>query len=463
MKALRVLLVLIFALTLFSSSTAQAKSGERYGFMPLLKQVDASVPLRIQSQKALNRLMPELLAAQNKGEILDFEPELNAGILKIKYPASTTKSILGTAQVFDNIHTAVAMVPHTEPVHTQTASGLSPSFLISLYSSCFIVTNLTSNAYVIASLRNKQGAIMANYAGNASSSGFLEDCFDYTGIYSDVLPSYKLTYVVYDTFGGAVLGNYTTVAPPITVKAVYKKTSILTSASSPSKAYSIWWYHDYLNAANSFSAVNKTGVIRATGQWSVDFGTVMFRGGDQFDIDVTQSINFTFTRTYNVPSIYCQLGSNYCTLDGSPLMPATMSIVHGGKTYTFTGAFSACGCFTVDLVSPAGTPISLIWGDKISGTGVSAYTLPRLTAVANLATDVVSGIAPANRYFEVDIKDSYARVWYNTWVRANAAGNYASSFASQFDMMPGYPFVMDIYYVDTLTGNATDRYMPVGP
>jgi hypothetical protein len=463
MKALRLLLVFILALTLFSSSTAQAKDGERYGFMPLVKQVDASIPLRIQSQKALNRLMPELLAAQNQGTILDFEPELSTGILKIKYAAGTNKSTLGTAQVFDNIHTAVAMVPHTEPVRTQTVSGLSPSFLISLYSSCFMITNLNSNSYVFASLRNKKGAIMATYAGNASSSGSLNDCFDYTGVYSDILPGYKLTYVVYDTFGGAVLGNYTTVAPPINVTAINKKTSVLTSTSSPGKAYSIWWYQDNLDAGNSFLAVNKTGIIRPTGQWSVDFGTVKFRGGDEFDIDVTQNANFTFTRTYNVPSIYCQLASNYCALHGSPLMPATLSIVHGGKTYTFNGTFSACGCFGVNLLSAAGTPISLAFGDKISGTGVAVYALPRLKAVANLATDVVTGIAPANRYFEVAVKDSYTYAWYTTWVHANSAGNYSSSFASQFDMMPGYPFVVDVYYTDILTGNVTERYMPVGP
>ena len=463
MKALRVLLVFIFTLTLFSSSTAQAKGGERYGFMPLVKQVDASVPLRIQSQRAINRLMPELLAAQNKGEILDFEPELSAGILKIKYAAGTNKSTLGTTQVFDNIHTAVAMVPHTEPVHTQTVSGPAPSFLIGLYSSCFIISDLNSNAYVIASLRNKNGITMATYAGNASSGGFLTDCFDYTGIYSDILPGYKLTYVVYDTFGGAVLGNYTTLAPPINVPAINKKTSILTSASSPSKAYSIWWYHDNLNASNSFLAINKTGIIPATGKWSIDFGTVMFRGGDEFDMDVTQNVNFTFTRTYTVPYLYCQLASNYCTLHGSPLMPASVSIVHAGKRYTFKGAFSACGCFSVNLLSPAGTPISLVFGDKISGTGVSAYGLPRLKAVADLATDVVSGTAPAYRYFEVDVKDSYSYTWYSNWVHTNAAGNYASSFASQFDMMPGYPFVIEVYYVDILTGNATDRYIPVGP
>lgn len=463
MKALRLLLVFIFALTLFSSSTAQAKGGERYGFMPLVKQVDASIPLRIQSQKALNRLMPELLAAQNKGEILEFEPELSAGIIKIKYAASTNKSMLGTTQVFDNIHTAVGMVPHTEPVHIQAVSGSSPSFLVGLYSSCFIATNLNSYSYVIASLRNKRGAVLATYAGNASSGGFLNDCFDYTGIYSDILPGYTLTYVVYDTFGGAVLGKYTTVAPAINVIAANKKSSILTSTSLPSKAYSIWWYHDNLDAGNSFLAVNKTGTIRATGRWSVDFGTVMFRGGDEFDMAVTQNANFTFIHTYTIPSIYCQLGSNSCVLHGSPFTPATISIVHGTKTYTFNGTFSPCGCFNANLLSPAGIPILLGYGDKISGTGVSVYALPNLRAAANLANDVVSGIAPAKRYFEVAVKDSYTYSWYTNWVHSNTTGNYASSFASQFDMMPGYPFVVEVYYVDVLTGNTTDRYYPVGP
>jgi len=326
-----------------------------------------------------------------------------------------------------------------------------------------MITNLTSNSYVTASLRNKSGTIMATYAGNASSSGFLNDCFDYTGISSDILPSYTLKYVVYNTLGGVVIGNYGAVVPSITITAIDKKNSILTSTSSPNKAYSIWWYHDELDATNSLLAVNKAGTIQANGKWSLDFGTTSFRGGDEFDIDVTQNTFFTFTHTYTVPYIYCQLGSQYCTLHGSPLMPATMSIIHAGKTYTFKGAFSPCGCFDISLLSSTGAPIALVSGDKVSGTGVSVYALPKLTTVANLATDVVTGLAPANRYFEVNVKDSYTYGWINNWAHSIAAGTYSSSFASSYDMQAAFPFVVEIYCVDPITGNATDRYTPVGP
>lgn len=462
MKALRFILVVVFMFTMFVSPVQAQESGH-YGFVPMVTQADPNVPLVVQAQHAFEKLLPALLAGQHSGTILEFEPDLAAGIVKIKYAASADMSTLGTAQVSNNIHAAVAMVPHPKVVKSEGGSAFSPTFRPYLYSSCFEVIDVNINSYVVASLRDKTGAVVANYTGIADVSGYLYDCFDYAGAYTNILPGYKVTYKVYTTAGGGLLGTYTTIAPTVNFTTVNKTTSVVGGVGPVGKAYSIFWYHDNLNAANSTLIVNKTGTIPATAKWSVDFGVIKFRGGDHFNMYVTQTANFVFYRSWFVPYIYCQLGSNFCSIYGVPFQAATLSITHAGVVHTFNGKFTRGGWFDIELLDAAGAPIFLTPGDKISGTGIPVYALPALTIVPNFTTDVVTGKAPASRYFSVWVKDVQNQQWYSVWAHTDALGNYAASFSGTFDLVSGAVLTYEVDYVDPATGNETDKYMAVGP
>lgn len=463
MKKLYILLSLMFMLMLVIMPVAAKEEGGRYVFVPLLTKVNPAIPLRVQSQQAYQRLLPQLLASKKSGSILEFEPEFSAGIVKIKYAANAREfAITGAQEVLDNIHEAVAAVPHEQaPTVGRTAS--SPLFYPTLFSSCFDTYNLGANSYLVASLRTSANAVVANYAGYADGDGHLYDCFNWNGSYTNVIPGYKLTYKIFTALGGTVLGTYTATVPNITITGINAANSTASGTGPIGKPYWIDWSHANLNAGNTYLYGTQTGTVSNTGSWAVDFGTVKFRGGDFVDAYITQNANFIFDRWMYVPYAYCELGGNYCEIEGFPRQAATMTITHAGTPYTFTGKFSNWNWFSANLEDSMGAPIFITAGDKISGTGITTYTLPSLTAVPNFATDVVTGKAPANRYFTVWVYDVYNQYWYGIWTHSDAAGNYSANFSSIFNLRAIDTLTFEIYFRDPVTGNVVDRYFPFGP
>jgi hypothetical protein len=76
---------------------------------------------------------------------------------------------------------------------------------------------------------------------------------------------------------------------------------------------------------------------------------------------------------------------------------------------------------------------------------------------------VVSGKAPANRYFEVDVYKVSIGAWYWVWSHTDASSNYSADFHSSVDLKPADALVAEVYYQDRLSGNRTDLYKPFGP
>jgi hypothetical protein len=138
-----------------------------------------------------------------------------------------------------------------------------------------------------------------------------------------------------------------------------------------------------------------------------------------------------------------------------------LSITHGSVTYTFSGKFSSCGCFTQSL-EKNGIPIYLKAGDRISGTSVAAYTLPTLTAGANFYTDVVQGKAPANKYFELWVDDPCGCT-YSIWTHSNSSGIYSGDFSNQVDLVATEAANLEVFYQDPASGNITDYFRSIGP
>ncbi len=466
MKTLRLLLVGVLLLLAIATTPAVAQAADQsqaVGYLRLLSRVDPNLPVRVQSQRALMRIMPKLLALQKDGSILEFAPELSVGVLKVKYSSAMSLSTLAGMQSYSNIRDAMVSVPQAERV-TLGINASGPSFLAELYSGCFDAVNLGAFSHVVASLRDKTGRVVANYEGDADGSGNIDlfnRCFSWNGSYSDVVPGYKLTFKVYDTTP-TLLGTYAVFAPNIIITTFDKPNAIVGGVGPAGKPYTLFWSHPNLNAANTVTNLSRTGTISAAKQWSKDFGAMKFRGGDEFAILLQQSARFTFLHVQNAPAIYCQLGGNYCTLSGIPFQPAKLSIKHFSYTFTFSGKFDAYGYFS-QVLEIKGNPIFLKAGDRISGTGVADYTLPNLTAAINFNTDVVSGKAPASKYFELWVNDPCSCSWYFIWSRSNSLGNYTGDFASQVDLVPTQAANVEVYYYDPATGNITDYYFSVGP
>jgi hypothetical protein len=462
MKTLRLLMVGVLVLLVAATAPATAQAaGQFVGYLPLLSRVDPNLPVQVQSQRALSRIMPKLLALQKDGAVVEFEPELSIGVLKVKYSAVSQLSALAGIQTYANIRDAMVNVPRVQGV-TQSASG--PSFLAELYSSCFDAANLGAFSHVVGSLRDKTGRVVANYEGDADGSGYIDyynRCFSWNGSYSAVVPGYKLTFKVYDTTP-TLLGTFAVFAPSINLTTFDKANAIVGGTGPVGKPYSISWFHPNLDAGNTVKNPSMSGTISSVGKWSKDFGATTFRGGDEFSIFVQQNAQFTFLHTQNAPAIYCQLGSNYCDLSGIPFQPAKLSIIHNGVTYTFLGKFDSCGCFS-QVLENNGNPIFLKAGDKISGTSVPVYALPNLIAAINFNTDVVSGKAPANRYFELWVGDLCSCNSYFIWSHSNSLGNYSGNFSSQIDLDPAHAVYVEVFYYDSVRGNITDYYRSVGP
>jgi hypothetical protein len=119
MKMTRVLVIVFCLLSIFAAP-AQA-SGNTVAFIPLLSNVDPDIPIPIQTQSALRPLMPQLLAARQRGDILEFKASLSTGVLKVVYAGSEkgTTALPGKL-VFSEMEEAIASMPLPQLLPAQT-------------------------------------------------------------------------------------------------------------------------------------------------------------------------------------------------------------------------------------------------------------------------------------------------------------------------------------------------------
>lgn len=465
MKLARIVFVAVFLLS--AVTTTAGISAQTVGFVPLLTRVHPKTPIQMQAQDALNSLMPRLLAAQKRGDILRFSPSLASGVLRIVYrPTADTSFLFAGRPVFSDMkHAAGSM--QLPPPAARHAAASSPgseatvAFELYIFDNWIYAWNLPAGAHVIGSLRDKTGRIISVTDGFADGTGFLSDYFTWNGSYGDVVPGFRAVFKVYN--GAVLFGTYQAVAPSIRFTGMDKASSILNAAGPASKPYGAWWYHRLWNSSNGYQQVTKNGTTSAAGTWAVDFGAIPFRGHDSLETWVQTSSNFIFDRYMTVPYIYCEIGYNWCSIYGFASTPAALKIVHAGTAYNFTGKFSAWGYFAAGLENALGEPIFLVPGDSASGTGVASFPLPNLTAGVNYTTNVVYGKAPANKYFNVWTYVLDTGTWEMLYTHSDSLGNYSSNFNGIVDLKPTQPFVAEIYYVNPVTGNTVDFYRSFGP
>ena len=465
-RFISIFLSVLFILGLLISP-AQAQGGTT-GYLVLVSHSDPNATFYLQARQAFNRLSPHLMQAKKEGHLSGFEPDFSAGIVKLELPAGIqAANLLNNLMVYSNIHEAMQNVKRNPDLENsdnqEITTTISPTFHLQWRSSCFYTSGLGDSSHIIGSLRDKTGRLVASFNGISDTFGFLNDCFDGSGAYTSVMPGYTVTFKAYDTVS-TLLGTYTMVVPnAISVTAVNKTSSILSGKGPASKAFSAYWVHPYLNnASNTKLTVFKTGNISATGNWTTDFGVIPFRGGDFFNISIDFP-NFSFSKSADVPFAYCELGSNYCGMYGIPGTFASLTIKHAGATYTTTGTFNYWGYFIQELEDATGSPIFLVSGDSMFGINIPSWTLVNLTATLNTTTDVISGKAPANKWFYLcgDQSNNY-NSWCN-WRQAKSTGSYIENLSGLVDFLPNTAYWLEVDYTNPVTGNEEYMYQSVAP
>jgi hypothetical protein len=470
MKTLRFLILIVFVLSLFLSAAPTQAAGESLVYVALVTRPNSQAPLAIQAQREFRRLAPGLLAAQQSGQLIDFNTELRAGILMLRLAgradeAADAASRMFGRPVYRNVHDALRTVPRQLPNRQGAGGAISAQFWVNVYESCFS-GDVPINAHVIAILRDELNVVQAkaqlNEQDDGSADGFFFECFDWSN-YNEVAPGYKVTFKVFDTAGGTLLGAFTSIAPAISFTSLNKTTAQIGGTGPANKAFDLYWGQPKLNAAGQYSSNSVPGTISAAKTWSGDVSAGKIRGGAYIDVTVYQTANIAFTLSMTAPHIYCQLGGNYCEITGFPFQALTLQITKGATTYTFSGRGNSGGWFYAELITPAGLPIKIKAGDKVQGTSVPLYTQPALLLNASdFTNDIVSGKAPLNRFFDVWV-DTYSSSWNFYWAGSNAAGNFSVDTTADVDLLSTETSTTEIYYIDFVTGNTTDFARPYAP
>ena len=466
MKIFRMLSVVIFLLAAAVPNVAQAAAGEKIGFIRLLSTVDPNSSVQMQARRAFLRITPSLLALQSRGVILEFEPEFAVGVVKVKYAAGhSILTAMGALPVYSSVHDARVLPNSVAPavrLGPASAPPFTPFFALSLYTSCFSVFNLNPSDHVVGSMHDTTGRVVATYEGDADGFGeILNDCFSWAGSFSHVTPGYSLIFNVYDTTA-TLVGTYNAKVPPLAFTGITNSTAVVRGAGPAGKQYQLEWIHPNWDAAEDLTVSTAAGVIGASRKWSSDLGSKRFRGGDELDYFELQNDHFEFGISMMIPSVYCQLGSNYCESSGFAFQPARISIAHGGSVYNFSGIFNAFGIFSAPLRN-AGRPIYLKAGDKIGASGFGTYSLPALTSKVDFSTNVVSGKVPPNKYFELWAYTGCGCSTSLIYSHSDNRGNYAGDFTSQVDLIDTEATTIEVFYQDPASGNVTDYFHSYGP
>ena len=462
MKVLRVIVVVF--LLLAATVGSAAASDRTAGFIRLVSHWEPGLPAEMQTRQALQLLMPAILDAQARGQIIQYEASLQTGVLKVLYHASAGPLNLMGATVYARLADSIAAstpAPAAMPA-PELGAQCVPNFQIVLFDSSFDGFCLAPNGRLQANLRSPTGLELAVFDGFADSGGQVtRAAFDWLGLSTDINPGDTLTFWDYD--GATLVGKFSVKVPGLSFTSANNAASMVQGKGPAGKSVRVGWTHYSQDALGTITSLEKTKTIPSTGTWSVDFGSIPMHGSDNLSAELLFNANFTFGRFMELPAFNCTLGRNLCTLSGFAFTPASVQIVHRGVTYNFSGTFDSMGNFQARLRNAAGVRIPLAPGDKVSGTGVAQYALPKLTLAVDYTADTLSGKAPPSRYVTVLLTDLSVSFPYEHYVLSSAAGAYNANFSSDIDLVPGMVYLAGVLYTVPSTGNQTNLVIGIGP
>lgn len=456
MKVIRTLLVMCFLLAMFGVNTVSAQN-DQTGFIPLLTEnYDTSVSREQLSFERLKLLLPQLVEAEENGVISGFEPDLYGGFLKITYSGDVEAQNISGIPVFSEMMAAVVPAPSTLTSSDVTDTASAPNASIYLYSNCFNLNNLGSNAKVKAVLYIS-GVLTGVKNTTANSDGYAWDCF--SGTYTKMVPGALIKFAVFNS-AGTYQKTISATLPRISFTSLDKTNAILKGTGPAGKAYSARWAQSNLDSGNTFTEKIVTGTIPSAGIWSVDFGTQKIRGNAYVGITVSPNSSIKVINYFWSPALECGIKSDLCYIFGLPSKAVSISAVHNSVTYKVNGKTDFEGFMSGLFTNSYGEPVILKAGDSISGTEVTTYKINSLTATINSANDTITGTAPANTYFTVSV-DQFDGNFHSLYVHSDSTGKYTANFSGIFDI-PDTFVRGEIEYTDKVTGNVTWYFVMKG-
>jgi hypothetical protein len=465
MKTLRFLIFALFVLSLALSAVPAQAAGDSLVYVALVTQPDSQVPLAVRAHREFQRLAPRLLSAQQAGYLIDFNTEFSVGIVMLRFAggadvaADTATRMLGRP-VYRDINEALWAVPRerqTGPVTT----AIEAQFFINGYESCFW-GNVPPNSHIVAILKDNLNVLQAKTRldedDDGSDDGAFFGCFDWS-YYNQVVPGSRVIFRVYDDAGGTLLGVFGATAPVLTFTGLNKATAVVTGTGPAGKPFNLYWSQPRLNANNAWAENTVNGTISAAKKWSGDVSPGKIRGDAYISVSVPLTANVVFQHDMLASRIHCTLGGNFCDIQGFPYQAVTFKWTRGATTYTFSGRADSWGWFGVNLYNPAGIPIIIKAGDKVTGTNVPVYTLPALSLNAfDFPNDIISGKAVPSKFFSVGVQTDSTDDWEWFWAGSAANGVFSVDTTGDIDLDITEATEAEIWYVDPATGNITSAY-----
>src|SRR5687767_10980440 len=165
MKIFRFLILTLFILSLCLSAAPVRAAGESLVYMALVTQPNSQAPLAVQAQMEFRRLAPMLLAAQQSGQLIDFNTEIRAGIVMLRFAgradeAADTATRMFGRPVYGNVNDALRAAPRPVRTRDASAAAITAQFYIDAYESCFW-GEVPVDSHIIAILKDNLGVVQA--------------------------------------------------------------------------------------------------------------------------------------------------------------------------------------------------------------------------------------------------------------------------------------------------------------
>lgn len=454
MKLFRWTLIVGLLLAGLTASPAHAAEAQKTGYLPLLHNSST----RFENARAYQALLPMLIRAQQQGEIVEFAPELNVGLVKIVYN-NPDSALLGRMSLFADSKSALdSMKPANEAGPGGESVSYNPQFAFDLYGSCFTIQNLIPYAEVDTKSYNLEGKEEGFDFSRADATGKINSCMD--GM-EGFKPNHKLVYTIYirDGITRQKKDSFSLKIPTADVKAIDKAKAAFSGVAPAGKPFTATWSQPDFNETQTNSIKTVSGTTQSTGAWSVDFGDVPFRGGAQLELKVDLNSRFAMLREVFAPYVSCAILNNYCFVNGVPNKPVVLEYSVNGKVYTFKGRLNLGGFFTFALLDDQQNAILVRPGHQLLATDVAKFTIPNLTSVVDIDKNLVYGKAQPKTLVEIDMlvyDGGYQSLSF--LVPVNSEGAYKKDFTGQLKFQN--LLILITYQINKTTGNLIS-YDPV--
>lgn len=448
MRTFRLLLLLVSLLLVFPAPV-QAAGGR-------------TVYLVLDEQTNFHLMLFNLIEAQDRGEIVSFEPYRSLGFLQVELPSAGLPASLIGFTLYNTKDSAFEAA--NQSALRPEGGGGSNLFQFYLWDELLSASNLPPNGRLTVKIYDG-ATVVATLDRLIDIYGSAEGYMHSTS-YPPFVPGYKVVIKVYPP-DSKTATTYVSKVPPFEIQKIIKQQATLAGVTAPGKLISSMVRHYYLESGHMKSVrVIRSGYAGSDGQWQLAFndnlppsdtdlssqgggyGVKSLTGGDRLDFTIHDSENISYQlRSINIPAVSCLIGSRYCLYYGARFTRITMTLEQGGIKHQMQLRTDRDGFAIARL--PDG--IYLQAGARVSATGADPLVIPEITVQLNRNTGVISGVGPANRWLNFNLSTLAGNEKLNFVTPTDK--NKAYSYTSTNFLKNGAVYLASVTYFNPITGN----------